>query len=418
MLKSDKNKEILLYIFLLIQPIIDITTSLMVRLTDFPITIGIVIRGFVLLLLVIYVLFLSKSKYRKNSLIYYSIILIFVIFYLLTKEDIFTLSILKGEIIFLFKYFYFPVILVGFLNIYDEYKLERNKIISILTLNLILMAILIILPYILGTGFSSYVGDRRGNVGWFFSANEVSAIICILFPFLWLKLNEKMNFVNFLIVILIVLISFIIGTKTAYLSVSLPMICIVIYHSIKMEYKKMIVPIFFVVLIISLLPISPLSYNLNQSTKEATNLGRTGGRSALYSLFSGRDDLLDQTAKIYIDSNDVNKYFGIGVTNRSDINNVKIEKMIESDIFDILFRLGIIGTFIYFAPLIAIFLVCFEYVIIKKLNLNLEQWLIFYTVVIGLLACLITGHVLGAPAVSIYLAIATVLAFTMKEEQI
>ena len=46
-MRSNNNKKIanIFYIFLLIQPILDLLTSLMVRFTTLPLTIGMIIRG-------------------------------------------------------------------------------------------------------------------------------------------------------------------------------------------------------------------------------------------------------------------------------------------------------------------------------------------------------------------------------------
>lgn len=404
-------KQKILYIYLLLQPFIDLITALMTR-NEMSLTLGIVVRMIALGVIIFYTL-ISKSKYKKYAIGYYLLMFIFLIFYFLTKD--LNMVFFKEELRFIFKYLYFPILLVGLLTIYDELKLDKEKITKIFTINLVVFFILIIIPFILGTGFASYVGNRKGTVGWFYAANEVSAIICILFPYLIMKIKQY-TLPNVIYLILGIFTSFIIGTKTAYLMIMLPMICIIFYSIIKKQYKKVFVPIVLILSLVVLYPISPLKYNIEQGSVEAEAQGRTGNRSFLYSLFSGRDDLLTDTAKIYFESNDINKYFGIGMSNRDDINDEKVYKYIEMDFFDILFRMGVVGAFIFYLPIMVIFMICIEHVLKKKLNLELDEYLILYSSCVGILASVITGHVLGAPAVSIYLALSLIFSLQLKKD--
>ena len=103
---SNNKKANIFYIFLLIQPILDLFTSLMVRFTNLPLTIGMIVRGLFLFTMVIYLLFVNKSVHKKKSIIYLGILCIFSIIYLITKDGIFNLGFLKTEITYLFKYIF------------------------------------------------------------------------------------------------------------------------------------------------------------------------------------------------------------------------------------------------------------------------------------------------------------------------
>ena len=61
---------------------------------------------------------------------------------------------------------------------------------------------------------------------------------------------------------------------------------------------------------------------------------------------------------------------GIGFVDRESINNSKINKLIEIDIFDILFHYGIIGFIIYFGPIVWIYFKALYRAIKNKLKLN------------------------------------------------
>ena len=132
-MRSNNNKKIanIFYIFLLIQPILDLLTSLMVRFTTLPLTIGMIIRGLFLFGMIIYLVFINKSVHKKKSLIYLAILCIFSILYIITKNGILSLGFLKTEVIYLFKYMYFPITALCLINVFDEVKLEKEKIFKI-----------------------------------------------------------------------------------------------------------------------------------------------------------------------------------------------------------------------------------------------------------------------------------------------
>ena len=80
----------IMYLFILLQPLLDILTSLMTRFLDTRFTIGILVRGLLFVISVIYIFFLSKSKYKKVSSIYLGMLIIFAIVYFDTKTSLFT----------------------------------------------------------------------------------------------------------------------------------------------------------------------------------------------------------------------------------------------------------------------------------------------------------------------------------------
>ena len=67
----DINIGKILIIFLGIQPLIDLITSLMVRFYDVDFTMGIILRSLVLLVFSYYVVFVAKIKWEKLSVAYF-----------------------------------------------------------------------------------------------------------------------------------------------------------------------------------------------------------------------------------------------------------------------------------------------------------------------------------------------------------
>lgn len=164
----EKNKiQKLIYIFLILQPIIDLITALMTRLLNSTITVGVITRGLFLLLLVVYNVFFVKNKHSKKVIAYFISIFLFMVMYFILKPDMFELNYLKTEIIYMFKYFYFPIVGVCLINCYDHLGFSKEKLFKIFIYNILMMSILIIIPYITNTSFSSYHEISQGTVGWF-----------------------------------------------------------------------------------------------------------------------------------------------------------------------------------------------------------------------------------------------------------
>ena len=107
--------------FILIQPILDLVTSLAVRNMELPITLGLVIRSLFMVYLCIYVLVTksNNNKLIKYSKIALSMILIYITFFLVfiifSKDRSLILIEVKGII----KSFYLPIVLCG-LFVYNQ----------------------------------------------------------------------------------------------------------------------------------------------------------------------------------------------------------------------------------------------------------------------------------------------------------
>lgn len=417
-----KNKTSLIYIFLLLQPILDLFTSLMVRCTNLPLTIGMITRG--LFLLFVLVLFLkSKSIHKKKSIIYCIFLFIFCIIYFITKKDIFTISFLKQEVIYMFKYMYFPIVTICLINIYDELNLEKEKIFKILTINAITYSLLIIIPEITGTSFASYIGDNKGTVGWFFAANEIGAIMVALFPYVYYLLFERTPvFKTSLIFILVIFAMILLGTKTSFIGMIITEGLYFIYNLF--NYKKnrgyaVILSIIVIILSFGIIPKIPAVKNLqnaisnsSQIKEETTNNNTNNNtiknediKQIITVVFSGRDTFLFNTLDIYDKANTIDKTLGIGFVNRESINDEKIEKLIEIDPLDVFFHYGIIGFILYFGPLAYIVYRTIKSIFKAKFKLSFFKLTNIYVIGIITLISMIAGHVYSSPSVSIYVSL-------------
>ena len=128
-------KQKIILIYFLILPFIDLATSLMTRFTDIMLTPGMIIKGITLLFAIIYIFFFSKSKYKRISIIYCSILILYIILYIGLKKDIWSLSNLIKEGTYGYRYFYYPFVFMGFLNLADDVKLDVTLVKKIISYN-------------------------------------------------------------------------------------------------------------------------------------------------------------------------------------------------------------------------------------------------------------------------------------------
>ena len=430
-MRSDSNnkKANIFYIFLLIQPILDLFTSLMVRFTNLPLTIGMIVRGLFLFTMVIYLLFVNKSVHKKKSIIYLGILCIFSVIYLITKNGIFNLGFLKTEITYLFKYMYFPIVALCLINAFDELQLKKEKIFKVCIVEAIIYSILIILPEITNTAFSSYIGNNKGTVGWFYAANEIGAIMVALFPFLYYLLFEREGVVKIALTFTIVILAMtLLGTKTSFLGMLITEVIYALYFLF--NYKKnrahgLKWSIIIIVISFGLIPNIPAVKNLQSAISESTHIEedikeeaeniKSNNKYTIKSpsmqrlikvALSGRDKFFFNTLEIYDKAKIDDKFFGIGFVNRSEINNKKIEKLIEIDPLDVFFHYGIIGFIIYFSPLVYIAYRTIKSIFKNKFRLSFFKLTNIYVIGIITMISMMAGHVYSAPAVSIYVSFA------------
>ena len=193
MIEKIKNVNIkrICIVFILIQPILDIVTSILVRHINNIFTIGIFIRSIFMIFVAIYGILISAPKERKKILIYYGVLALYLVIFIATmyitngKNMIFTQ--IKGAI----KCFYLPIILVALFTIFTKKNIKINSNIYIYTLLIYCFSIFI--TKILGIAYPTYsIGLNVGTTGLFFAANEIGIILGILAVILFRELfTEK-----------------------------------------------------------------------------------------------------------------------------------------------------------------------------------------------------------------------------------
>ena len=362
-----KNINKIIGVFLLLQPFLDLLTGICIHRFNLNITIGIVVRIIFLLFICFVVIFIFK---KKKVIIPYLIIGLYFIFYFIGLK-IYKDTIYLSEIQNLIKVFYFPILLISLYSIKDEIRISNLTFFTIIFFYLIL----IFVPILLNVGYKSYEITKSGTLGFFNSANEISGIISILTPFLFIVFYESKRIVPIIILTIMYLVVVLtMGTKTPILSLGITSLISIVYFWIylfKNKKYKIIITSFLVVLIscIGLVLIIP--------------------KTSFYKNIRVHLDFLevDHITDVFKKKKLID-HFGY-------INNNKNTKLIEMDYYDIIYSHGIVGFLIFIMIII--------YILYKTLNRKkgYEQLMKYTSLFFILFLSLLTGHIITAPSVSL-----------------
>ena len=409
-IKNNLSK--IISIFILIQPVLDLITGICLHVFSLNLTIGIIIR----MLFLLFIMYATTFIYKKKlSLIYYLIVTFYSIIYLI---NIGTNSHLFGQVQGLLRVFYFPLLLVSFYDLKDEIKISTATLFTTLTLYLIF----IFIPMTLNLGFKSYEITKAGTLGYYNSANEISGIISILTPIVFMIFNSKGKSILKVIYILLYLVVILtIGTKTPLLSLLITIGMTFIYIMIKSykdkKYKRILSSFIIIVIgIISLIILIPKT-NFYKNIKVHLDFLKVedvtdiidNGNLIDHFIFSQRVTFLTDRKSIYDNATFQEKLFGIGY-----YYNGKKDKQVEMDYFDIYLNHGIIGFIIFFSVYLYILVQTTK--IKRKLNFNL--YMLNVSMLLILFLSLFTGHIITAPAVSIIVVVIIMMLQNRRKKEL
>ncbi len=419
-------KQKIIYIYFLILPFIDLVTSLITRFTNFPISLGVIIKGLTLVLVLVYTLFFSNSRYRTKTIKYYLLVLVFGVIYLLLKLDSFSVSFLVTEITNAFKYLYFPLMLLGLLNVFDDFKIDNKLIEKVLLINCLTYMVLLLVPFFLNSSFDSYQdGSAFGKSGWFYAANEIGAIVVLLLFSVKKLLEEKKLWKSLLILPTFFAIA-IIGTKVSYVGMIIVSGLIIVELLYKHKWNGVFPALVLFVYLLITISFSPAMRNLSSTvdriessdkneiviTKKDKNKDKDKDSDeeeekvivideklyrTLEIVFNGRATSFIKNIVVFYNDGVESMLFGLGWEDRVEL--------IEIDYLDILISYGMVGFVIYFLPLLGYL----YYLLRNRHNWDIE--IVSYTLLmlLGIAISSFAGHVLSAPAVSIYLILLIII---------
>lgn len=431
--KGKMNLENILCLYLVIQPIIDMITSLCVRNISDKLSIGILVRMTFMVAIAIYALIKADKKGRIKLIIYYIVLAVYCITYMISRYKINGMNMIFAEIKGLIKTAYFPVVLAALLTIFK--KKEYKTKIKYLNTTILVYSIIIIVSKIFNIAYTTY-SDKiyLGTVGLFYAGNEIGAILSILIPFnLMTFFTKNFKIYNVICTALGIYAILELGTKTPFIVIVGLLAITMMIMMIKMFTKERkniykyfvatVTGIIVLIVCINKVPaIANLKIKLNDSniTSEKPTTPTTPNNPQkpvqnteeeqktniiLLKLLSNRNIYLQDALKEYKASDIETKILGIGYIHKNLAQVTEERKLVESDYFDIFFCHGIWGTALYIVPLTIMIVE-----IIKKFFKHFKQNIIdakvllnLYSILMGFAIALVAGHVFTAPAVSIFM---------------
>lgn len=261
------------------------------------------------------------------------------------------------------------------------------------------------------TSFTGYFEGKVGTIGWFNATNEIGAILSGLLPLIFIKGQSIWKII--LLFLAIVIVFFSLGSKVTIFALLLTVLYFGIKIFKKSSNKKKIItitaPVFITGIITAIILIPKTNFYKNieihlDFLKVDSIVDIFKDEHLIdHFIFSSRLTFLENTRTSYLESPITSKVLGVGFIENYGTDQVNL-KTIEMDIFDIFYRLGILGFILYLIPL---------YIVIsnKKNKSNSEEKL---SLALFIFISSLAGHVLTSPAVSIYLIL--ILLNLIKEE--
>ena len=373
MKKLYNNSYLVISLYLLFSFFIDILTNLTIGLS---LSIGMILRGLLLLYLAVGILYKYRSKENIVTLLILGVVSSSYLIYHQTFKSL----------VYLFKYNF---VLIAFLYLYNLYKNEDKKINrNILTISLLLYSFSIIIAWLTKTALNSYAVAKVGTVGWFNSANEISAIISIVLAYIFVNLQKRINLIEIFAIIVAIFATILIGTRLPLIVALLCILYIFIKKLIKdiknknINYTNLILFIIFLVVFGFKFKDTPLWKNFIIHIKYL-NISNPFDIFKSFKLFdhfvfNRRLTFLLNLNNKMLSSSIMNKLFGL----------TYIKKTVEMDLFDVFYTYGVVGFIIFVLTFINIFK--------KATNRHDIHYL---PLVIIIFTAFLSGHVLLSPNV-------------------
>lgn len=402
----------LIYIYLILQFIIDITTFLGEKI-QLSISTGIILRSLFLVLAVLHILFNIKFRYKRIYICQMILWIIYVIGFFYVNVSY---SDLQIETTSLFKSLYFIQLFLALLILYFKngmYIKQKYIVYAILGYSYSLL-----LAFVIGYENNSYAEIRVGSSGFFNSPNEVGTILAMFLPIVISYLFKNKSIINWINFGVYFFSIFYLGTKTPILALLL----FGTYHFIRYiilkvktrEFRNVLVLCGIVLIgLITFIwqferfPIDDTFNQHNQFLIEQDNgidsvEDITSSPYILINeyVFSQRLTLVDNTADVYNDADFTSKAFGIGYA--------PITRYVEIDFIDFLFHQGFVFLILSMGTIISTYFLVFKS---KKYELNKDY---IFPFILTIAISMFSGHVFTAPAVSTFAAL--IFVFVIKKK--
>ncbi len=452
--QTDNYFPHFLLLFIVFQPILDLLTSFSIYVLHMSATVGIVVRFAFMLLALGYLLLHHKQQGAKKYILYLCLFGIVLAIGLVNNLMVKSPVSFGEEVKFIMKSVYPIVLLFGYIIALKELKNNEfafHKIITYFLYATLILSISIITAMATGTDFPSYPNSKIGSRGWFFAGNDLSSIFAIMFPIVVLysvhKTTSFSKVYYWIPTVLAMYASIMIGTKVGYgaIVITLGIALFFLFIEYMMHRKKegkgftylvnTIVAAIVLGGLLVLTPQTPIAKNMSihlqiyeykksvQDEKdrkegkvvkeEEHKQGELTDSEMKSLIYSDRDKFLKVYKQYYKEAPLSQKLFGMGYAG----NYTTKMKLVEMDFHDLFFAFGIVGFLMYLLPLLYFGIKIFIRLItnFKKL-FSVKHMLLASTLVLSLGIGFMSGHVLTAPAVSIFFVV--ILAYLIVDLEI
>lgn len=427
LIQKEQNFTYFFLLFIALQPVLDLLTSLSIQMLHMDATLSIVVRFSVMLLAMIYLFIHQKNK---KPLVYICLLGVIMAAGLLNNLVVKHPISFGEEVKFMAKCMYPIVMLFGYILVFKTLQGKQNSYDTLLQYFLyasLFMSIIMVISIAIGTDYQSYTISeisKIGSKGWFYAANEISATLAITFPVVVLySIHKTTSFTQayyWLPTILALYSSIMIGTKVGYIS-SIATLGVALFFSF-IEYmmkrgRPQLINTILALLVLGgtaiATPFTPIAKNMDihlqfynkqhvneqaeQPSKQEERALTTGEVNSL--IYSDRDQFLNMHQKYFQEAPLSQKLLGMGYAG----NYEKTPKVIEMDFHDLFFSFGIIGFILYLLPFVYFGIrLMFRILTNFKSILTIKYMLLGTAIVLAIGIALTAGHVFTAPAVSIF----------------
>lgn len=479
--KENKNMIGILCLFIIIQPFLDISVFFTnPSLEFFGFTIPTLIRCiFIAILALISLKHLNKGRDYLLLLIYFTLLFIYTLLHhFISSSSIVVVPSSFSYSLFSELFYIIRMILPLTIIYFTRYsKINYEKFINTILISSLLIGTIIVVGNTLCISLTSYATSTNHtsinwiiwfmdyskefdfyemtSKGWFYMANQVGGLMMLLLPFCIYDLIKKINVLNFLATVFLLLAMIMLGTRTASYGWLLICFCFMVVLVFLVFIKKekwwgvkRLFPIFLVILFAGIIfifsPINTRKYgyslgDINKVTVAPSKITKDNINDVYsyieknYSVFGIQDIYIKKIytykydPKFWLDIFEYSKKNGvienremqIFITNRIDkLNNSSLKYKlfgysfsrmrngyiyIEHDFIAQAFTMGYFGLLLLIGPYIGVMMLVFIKILKKiKTQPKLIDFTFMLSICALLFASLFTGHLLDELFVMIY----------------
>lgn len=449
---------LILGVYILCQPLLDILTALGVK-AKHPVTAGVVVRALFMAACVLYAVFISEFKGKRVCMIYTGALIGYLALFMAHMLSVGGFSLCLANLAEVVKTFFAPFVAVFLYCVYRQYGFAVTS--WIIGGAGAIYTSVIVIAFLTGTSNVSYGNSGNGYNGWFYAANEISCIIALTAPFavyhcvkLLPTVTKKTWWQGVLaawVLVCVAVSANFIGTKIVFgitLIYCLAAFVWLLVNCFRERTRDRVIQAVVMgalcVLIVGLYVRSPLKTYIEdvytEIMKEESELRAVSQGKEIQKASQGTwlRELLDSnkameradqilsrrlfsaspSVQVYTDGGIATKLLGIGYRDAESYGR-RIEFMIEMDPPAIFIRHGIIGFALYVVPYLA-FIVYAVVQFFKRPGQRLGSLLyctLLYCVLVGFAIATIAGHALVSPAVSIFVLVIAMQFWIQTQEQ-